>query len=333
MARKKKDKAWLTVEKDVKRIQEFLHPGDAVTHNDLVRDKDGGNRRQVDITVRDSITGTIKRASECRNRADRQGSPWVEEAQGKRRSLQAEQMTLVSTSGFSLPAQKKAEALTLEGVPIELVAFQDVVGELVRKLHPKPISVRFFDELNFQVELGTIPPKLPFPSTFDSNQLYFRNTKSGDEFLPASLVVHLLGRKEGGYLQLPRNIEFTFNLRMIEGAVSDLKAIAPSLDWPLRFVNFSGSAFYREVEIQAPTRIRYYRINETGEILAAIARFEFVLGNREGAFEMLHLPHSVVQLQIERALGHQEVTFSPVDWSVLTSSIPPIGRSESVEED
>ena len=312
-------------------MQEFLHPGKLVVHNDKIPDKDAANLRQVDITVRDPLSRIVEVASECRRRADKQCSPWVEEAQGRLRSLQAERMNLVSSSGFSGPAQKKATALTSEGSPIDLLVVQDLQGDVVGALHPKPIQVRFFDRLEMSIELGTIPPKLPFPPNHEPDKLHFVNKESGDEYWPTPLLLNLLQRQGGGLTSLPRNEDCSFNVKLVDNAVSNLKAKGVDLEWDLRHIAFTGKFCYREMEVPIPKRIRYYRKNDTKEILSAIVRFEFELAGNLGAFEMIYLPHSVVQMEMKLALGHQEVQFSPVEWGVLTESVPPFERKGSQE--
>ena len=323
MSTKRKDEEWLAVEKDVHRIQVLLNPGKEVSHNVRVPDKDSGQLRQIDIVVRDPSALPVERASECRHHSERQGSPWVEQAQGKKRSIQADKMTLVSTSGFTDPAQVKANALTAEGTSIELMVCQDVGDpELLQRFHPKPIQVRFLEKLKLLTELATLPPKLPFPEGYDPKSIHFVNSRYDGQMWPEDVLLYIL-RKNQDFHGQPKNKEYNFSVKLVEDAVATLRAHAPGIDWALRGVTFTGSLLFKEIEIPFPSRIRYYRRNESSEILAAIARFEFTLGATPGHFEMVHLPNSVAEIQL-CTVPQLEVTFSPVEWTTLTANVPSL---------
>ncbi|TMU54811.1 restriction endonuclease [Flagellimonas algicola] len=95
----------------VKFLESIELPGNAtVTSPDYIEDKDTGQPREVDISIRCKV-GTIPLliVLECRDRKAIQGTPWVEEVIGKVNSINADKAVLISSSGFSEPAKKKAK--------------------------------------------------------------------------------------------------------------------------------------------------------------------------------------------------------------------------------
>lgn len=96
-----------SLEQLVVRIHQLLEPeGASVVWNPKnVRDPDTGRIRQID--------GMIHREGkcvhiECRAHAEPQDVTWVEELIGRRISLEADGIIAISCSGFTEPAQKKA---------------------------------------------------------------------------------------------------------------------------------------------------------------------------------------------------------------------------------
>lgn len=86
-----------------------------ITSPDYLIDKDSGVKREVDISIRYKI-GTISLLIilECRDRTSVQGSPWVEEVSSKMKSVNADKAIMISSSGFSEPAHKKAKHNCIE---------------------------------------------------------------------------------------------------------------------------------------------------------------------------------------------------------------------------
>jgi len=93
-------------------INKHLHKIATVTHNDKLPDKDNGDMRQVDISVRISdgpskFLGII----EVRDRGRPVGMSYVEEVSAKKVSVGANGAWIVSKSGFWKSAKVKADAL------------------------------------------------------------------------------------------------------------------------------------------------------------------------------------------------------------------------------
>lgn len=102
--------AWKEFEKFVARIETALAPrGAVVTWNDGIRDLDTGELRQLDATLRYKIGSCpVLIVFECRKRAEDQDVTWIEQADSKRRSVGADVIVLVSSSGFFEPAIVKS---------------------------------------------------------------------------------------------------------------------------------------------------------------------------------------------------------------------------------
>lgn len=107
---------WREFELIVARIEEYLSDNDAVvTSPDKVLDNDTGKMREVDATIRYKI-GSVELLIifECRRHKRRQGTLWIEQLASKRRALGAAKCVAISSTGFSVPAIKKAERLGVE---------------------------------------------------------------------------------------------------------------------------------------------------------------------------------------------------------------------------
>ncbi|MFC4350191.1 restriction endonuclease [Fodinicurvata halophila] len=96
------------LEQLVTRIHMLIEPAGAkITWNKKIRDPDTDQLRQID--------GMIEREGkkthiECRRHKPPQDVKWIEELIGRRASLGADGVIAVSTSGFTGPAESKAEA-------------------------------------------------------------------------------------------------------------------------------------------------------------------------------------------------------------------------------
>lgn len=96
------------LEQLVTRIHKLIEPAGAkITWNEKIRDPDTGQLRQIDGMIeRDKKRTHI----ECRHHKQPQDVKWIEELIGRRASLQADGVIAVSISGFTRPAERKAEA-------------------------------------------------------------------------------------------------------------------------------------------------------------------------------------------------------------------------------
>jgi hypothetical protein len=104
------DKSYRTLERQIARIHRLLEAMDAVvTWNDRIPDPDNPKQeRQIDISIRRRERLTLV---ECRAWKTPQDVSWVEELAGRRRSLNADTIIAVSSSGFTETARLKAQRL------------------------------------------------------------------------------------------------------------------------------------------------------------------------------------------------------------------------------
>ena len=312
-ASKKKSAAWLAFEKDVHRMNQALRPDKEVLHDQRVPDKDSGNPRQIDVTVKDKLTGSLDDAIECRARSSPQGAPWIEDSQGRKRSLQAREMTLVSKSGFYEPAQVKADALTAEGTTINLRHCEDLTGLTAQLFHPSPIHLKFLELHEMKCKLHTVPSRA-LPEDFCAEKFRFVDKATGVKLSTQGMLENHFSEKLDS---LPVNSRFPLDVNLVDEAASSLLAPVGDEQWELSKVEFSLICTYHDVEIPMPARLRLYRDNATRTPLSAIARYEFVFHGREFFFEMLYTPQRVAEFQISKFDRSFSVNFSPVSWDVL----------------
>lgn len=106
-ARSRKVPEWRRLEDLTGDMERALRDrGAQVTVDVRIRDRHTGRARQVDVTVR---IGNELTVVECRDRRGRSDVRWVEEAFGKRESLGAAHVILVSKAPFTRAAQLKAK--------------------------------------------------------------------------------------------------------------------------------------------------------------------------------------------------------------------------------
>lgn len=147
---------WREFEALVSRIEEWLTPKGAVIKSpESIPDKITGEPRNVDATVRFQVgSAPILIAIECRKREQKEDVTWIEELAEKKRSIGADKMIAVSSSGFSAPAGKKAESCNIELRHVSEVTEQDV-GLWA---HKTVIRVRYIRWNLVSLELRTHPP-------------------------------------------------------------------------------------------------------------------------------------------------------------------------------
>ncbi len=149
MTRKGRD-----LEKLVSNFEGLLGPkGVAITSPDYIPDKDTGEPREVDISLRSQIgSSEILVVVECRDYSHKvQDVKWIEELATKRDSVGADKVLAVSSTGFSGPAITKAEA---KGITLRTMAeidYQEIS-------HWFSFKYLYFNRPNFRiykVELNT----------------------------------------------------------------------------------------------------------------------------------------------------------------------------------
>lgn len=104
------------LEELVRDLESFLadSPVD-VRSPDFLVDKDTGEQREVDVSVRAKVGSVVVLVIlECRDRLKRQGVDWIEQLADKRDSVGAHRAVAVSSSAFTRGAVKKAAAREVE---------------------------------------------------------------------------------------------------------------------------------------------------------------------------------------------------------------------------
>ncbi len=107
MARKGRE-----LEELIANFERLLGPkGISVTSPDFIPDKDTGELREVDISLRSQIgSAELLVIVECRDYSHKtQDVKWIEELAAKRESVGADRVLAVSSTGFTDPATRKAE--------------------------------------------------------------------------------------------------------------------------------------------------------------------------------------------------------------------------------
>lgn len=103
------------LEQLVAMLEESLgEKGIQVKSPDYIKDKDTGEDREVDVSLRAKVGSfEVLAIIECRDRDDTEDVRWIEEIATKCKSVGADKVMAVSSEGFTAPAIKKAEKLNI----------------------------------------------------------------------------------------------------------------------------------------------------------------------------------------------------------------------------
>ncbi len=128
-------------------INTHLHKIAKVTPNDRFPDKDNGDPRQIDISVRLSDgTSNFLGIIEVRDRSRPVGIGYVEEVSAKRTSVGASSAWIVSKSGFWKSAKVKADALGIGLISYEQ-ALKTEWSEFFHLMEGFGVQTRKFDKV------------------------------------------------------------------------------------------------------------------------------------------------------------------------------------------
>lgn len=123
----------------VKVLHDQLDSSVEVIESAMLTDRVTGKRVEVDIVVREDVSGyPVVVSIECRAHKRRQGPGWVDEMVGKHQFLETSHLVLVSESGFSDSARTKAELLG-----VELLTFEEAVDSEWEAVHGNIKEIRF----------------------------------------------------------------------------------------------------------------------------------------------------------------------------------------------
>jgi hypothetical protein len=147
---------------------------------DLIPDKDTGQPREVDISLRGRIgSSNILVIIECRDRVKVPDATWIEQIACKRESVSADKVIAVSSTGFTEPAKIKAQKNK-----IELRTFEEIDPQEMRRwfllsgyldVHRQMMDVR-------RVNINCSNPekkKLGLPAEMDWQSPIFVRKKDG----------------------------------------------------------------------------------------------------------------------------------------------------------
>lgn len=120
---------WREFEKLIARIEKAMAPSGAlVASPDHIPDKDTGELREVDASIRYKIgTSSVLITIECRDRSKIPDVRWIEQLAEKKRSIGSSITVAVSSSGFSKPAIKKASMLGIEIRTLAKMSAEDFI--------------------------------------------------------------------------------------------------------------------------------------------------------------------------------------------------------------
>ncbi len=130
------------LQKAIKLVEEYKGNFLNLRESAILRDRYTGIGREVDILLEGEInTHSITVAIEVRDGKRPADTPWVEEMISKHNSLPTDKLILVSSSGFTKPAQEKA--VVLGAVPIDTSKGDKNFRELFeRAAYMKGVRVR-----------------------------------------------------------------------------------------------------------------------------------------------------------------------------------------------
>ena len=141
-------------------IQQDLAPNSAVRESASLADIHTGTLREVDIVIETQVaTYPVIISVECRDQARPQNVAWIDEMDSKHRSLPTNQLVLVSSSGFTPAAVKKAKACNIElVVPKELSGDQaTAIAARVQGLRLRTAQMKVVDVIAKVEKSGSLP--------------------------------------------------------------------------------------------------------------------------------------------------------------------------------
>jgi hypothetical protein len=159
-----REQRWERFEKLAAKIQEELAPGAAVVHNQKLPGKSGTDR-QIDIVVRQKV-GQFDRliVMDCKDYKKPVDIGDIEQFIGMVGDVGAQKGAMISTSGFSKAAQRRA---TEAGIDLFALSMPRVRTGEPTSARPSYGTSRFSRELSFRLHLGG-----PFSRSLPSSKEY-----------------------------------------------------------------------------------------------------------------------------------------------------------------
>jgi hypothetical protein len=200
------NQSWRDFEQLVTRIEKVLAPQEAIVRSpDRIPDMITKELREVDASIRYKVgTTNLLIIIECRDRKQIQDTLWIEQVHSKQEAIGAAKCIVVSSSGFTRPAVKKAK---LYG--IEIRNLKRINQEVIQRW--APLRTWFY---NYQ--LGPIDPSW---GDYNFSCLdYDLDRKINDElsakfYIEDPLLIHNESRKK---ISLSQYIEDLINFSFSE---------------------------------------------------------------------------------------------------------------------
>lgn len=133
-------------------VRQHIAPDAVVRESVMLTDKTTGEPREVDVLVEGTMGGErIAIAIEVRDHARKPGVQWVEEVRGKYADLPVDKVVMVSRSGFTAAALRKAAAHGIEALtPFQEISRYGPLARLAVEVEARTISwLRYVDGLAY----------------------------------------------------------------------------------------------------------------------------------------------------------------------------------------
>lgn len=146
------------IEKLVASLEAYLGPrGIEVESPKRLPDKDTGQLREVDIALQGQIgSSNILVIVECRDQSGDEDVTWIEQLAEKRKSVGADKVIAVSSSGFTKPARNKAEKKNIDLRTIAQVDPKEIHSWFQSGFGTHLITHSLFKDLTFILVNGRI---------------------------------------------------------------------------------------------------------------------------------------------------------------------------------
>ncbi len=275
MTRKGRD-----LEKLVSNFEKLLGPkGVEVKSPDYLPDRDTGEPREVDISLRSQIgSSEILVIVECRDYLHKvQDVKWIEELATKRESVGADKILAVSSTGFSRPAIKKAKIKGIILRNIDEIDYHEIS-------HWFSFKYLYFDRPNYRI----YKVKLNTPDEGEFNRFLKDNP---DIKLDSKIYINRKGRKLSiddllllGFQTDQADAKQIWHGLSTNGEKKDCKILLNfedkgdiRIETDFGDIEVSHAIIYTELWIERNkipiSPIKSYS-DETGKILACTGRFE-----------------------------------------------------------
>jgi hypothetical protein len=158
-----------TMTKQTNEFQQLIHAIELqlndnaiVTESKFLPDWATGDEREADIVIETEAGPRSMKIIECRDHARRRNIEWIDQMYGKHARM-THQLVLVSKSGFTVKAKRKAEALGIEALTFgeaKKVDWAQIVGKLTRVYialsQGQPTRIIIIPKLDTSADIGSL---------------------------------------------------------------------------------------------------------------------------------------------------------------------------------